>query len=248
MHANVIAVLDDDPTGSQTVHGVQVVTRADRIAIEAALEAPGSTCFVLTNTRSLPEDDAVELNARLGRSLLELGVPARHRQPRRLDAARPRHRRGPRRSTRARREVTGAGYDGVLLVPAYFEAGRFTVGDVHYAHDVPVGETEFARDATFGYAASNLRDFVAEKSRGAIDAGDVRSIGLFDIRLGGPARVAEILRGVTGGAFVVVNATDYADLEAVVLGLRQVEAEGRVLYRSGPSFVRALAGLQAQEP
>jgi uncharacterized protein YgbK (DUF1537 family) len=243
-----IAVLDDDPTGSQTVHGIEVVTRPDSVAIEAALTEPGSTCFVLTNTRSLPEADAVELNSGLGRSLLELGGPVDivsrgdstlrgHviAEVRALDAA--------------RREVMGAGYDGVLLVPSYFEAGRFTVGDVHFARDVPVGETEFARDATFGYAASNLRDFVAEKTGGAIDPGDVHSIGLLDIRLGGPARVADILRGVTGGAFVVVNATGYADLEAVVLGLRQVEAEGRAfLYRSGPSFVRALAGLEAQEP
>jgi hypothetical protein len=31
--------------------------------------------------------------------------------------------------------------------------------------------------------------------------------------------VAEVLAGVTGGAFVVVNAMEYADLEVVVLGL-----------------------------
>jgi uncharacterized protein YgbK (DUF1537 family) len=243
-----IAVLDDDPTGSQTVHGVQVVTRPDSVAIDAALAEPGSTCFVLTNTRSLPEAEAVALNARLGRSLLELGAPVDIIS--RGDSTLRGHVIAEVRALDdARRGVMGAGYDGVLLVPSYFEAGRFTVGDVHFADDVPVGETEFARDATFGYAASNLRDFVAEKSGGAIDPGDVHSIGLFDIRLGGPARVAEILRGVTGGAFVVVNATGYADLEAVVLGLRQVEAEGRTfLYRSGPSFVRALAGLDPRAP
>jgi uncharacterized protein YgbK (DUF1537 family) len=243
-----IAVLDDDPTGSQTVHGVQVVTRPDSVAIDAALAEPGSTCFVLTNTRSLPEAEAVELNARLGRSLLDFGAPVDIIS--RGDSTLRGHVIAEVRALDdARRDVMGAGYDGVLLVPSYFEAGRFTVGDVHFADDVPVGETEFARDATFGYAASNLRDFVAEKSGGAIDPGDVHSIGLFDIRLGGPARVAEILRGVTGGAFVVVNATGYADLEAVVLALRQVEAEGRAfLYRSGPSFVRALAGLDPRAP
>ena len=68
---------------------------------------------------------------------------------------------------RARRDVLGAGYDGVLLAPAFFEAGRHTRGDVHYAGDTPVGETEFARDATFGYSSSNLVDFVAEKGGGA---------------------------------------------------------------------------------
>jgi uncharacterized protein YgbK (DUF1537 family) len=247
-----IAVLDDDPTGSQTVHGVQVVTRADGDGIDAALSAPGSTCFVLTNSRSLPEAAAIELNADLGRSLLDLGqrLGGRLNIVSRSDSTLRGHFIAEVRVLDgARRDVLGAGYDGVLLVPSYFEAGRFTVDDVHYARDVPVGETEFARDATFGYSASNLRDFVAEKSGGSIGAADVHSIGLEDIRAGGPARVAEILREATGGAFVVVNATEYADLDVVVLGLLEVEAEGRAfLFRSGPSFVRALAGLQAQEP
>jgi uncharacterized protein YgbK (DUF1537 family) len=247
-----IAVLDDDPTGSQTVHGVQVVTRPDGGGIGAALAEPGSTCFILTNTRSLPEPDAIELNARLGRSLLELGqrLGAPVEIVSRSDSTLRGHFIAEVRALDgARREVMGAGYDGVLLVPSYFEAGRFTVGDIHYDHDVPVGETEFARDASFGYSASNLRDFVAEKSGGTISAGDVLSLSLEDIRLGGPERIAEVLREITGGAFVVVNATDYADLEVVVLGLLEAEAEGRAfLHRSGPSFVRALAGLEAQEP
>ena len=90
-----------------------------------------------------------------------------------------------------RREVLGSGFDAVLLVPAFLEAGRLTAADIHWARIgpglVPVGETEFARDPAFGYAASDLRDFVAEKSGGAIGRDDVRSISLADIRLGGGA-------------------------------------------------------------
>jgi uncharacterized protein YgbK (DUF1537 family) len=152
-----------------------------------------------------------------------------------------------------RRAVSGRGYDGILLAPAYFEAGRFTAGDIHWARIgdrlVPVGETEFAADATFGYQSSNLRDFVAEKSGGELSPAEVHSIALDDIRLGGPERVAEILSAVAEGAFVVVNATDYADYEIVVLGLLQVEEAGRsFVYRTGPSFVRALTGQEPQPP
>src|SRR5207344_3098649 len=39
-----IAVLDDDPTGSQTVHDVAVVTVFDPDEIAAGLGGPGSTC------------------------------------------------------------------------------------------------------------------------------------------------------------------------------------------------------------
>jgi uncharacterized protein YgbK (DUF1537 family) len=252
-----IAVLDDDPTGSQTVHDVAVVTVFDPKEIAAGLDGPGSTCFILTNTRSMGEADAVALNTRVGRTLFELS--------RRLDAPVDVISRSD--STlrghviaevtaldAVRREVLGRGYDGVLLIPAYLEAGRFTVGDVHWARvggePRPVGETEFARDATFGFSASNLREFVAEKSGGTIRPDDVHSITLDDIRLGGPQRVTEILTGVTGGAFVVVNAIDYADLDVVVLGVLAAQGDGgkAFLYRTGPSFPQPLAGLDPQPP
>jgi uncharacterized protein YgbK (DUF1537 family) len=251
-----IAVLDDDPTGSQTVHDVAVVTVFDPDEIAAGLGGPGSTCFILTNTRSMGEADAVALNTRVGCMLFELS--------RRLDAPVDVISRSD--STlrghviaevtaldAVRREVLGRGYDGVLLIPAYLEAGRFTAGDVHWARvggePQPVGETEFARDATFGFSASNLREFVAEKSGGTIRPDQVHSITLDDIRIGGPQRVAEVLAEVTDATFVVVNAVEYADLDVVVLGLLDAQAAGKsFLYRTGPSFPQPLAGLDPQPP
>ena len=132
-----IGVLDDDPTGSQTVHDVAVVTVFEADEYAAGLAAPGSTCFILTNTRSLPEDTAVELNSGISASLFALGqslggpmeVVSRSDSTLRghvvaeiaaIDAARSR--------------VTGAGFDGVLLIPCFFEAGRFTAGDIHWAN------------------------------------------------------------------------------------------------------------------
>src|SRR5215213_8965966 len=224
-----IAVLDDDPTGSQTVHGVDVVTVFEPDELAAGLSEAGSTCFILTNTRSLPEADAVELNSRIGRMLFELAdrLEAPIDVISRSDSTLRGHVIAEVRGLDAvRRQAAGRGFD-VL----------------------PVSETEFARDATFGYAASDLREFVAEKSGGTIGPGEVLRITLDDIRLGGPTRVAEVLAGVTGGAFVVVNAVEYADLEVVVLGLLDAEAAGRsFLCRTGPSFVQALAGLDPREP
>ena len=249
-------MLDDDPTGSQTVHDVSVVTVFEDAEYAAGLAEPGSTCFVLTNTRSLPEDAAVELNTRVAGSLFTLGqtLGAPVEVISRSDSTLRGHVLAEMQAIdAARRRVTGTGFDGVLLVPAYFEAGRFTAGDIHWANvdgePVPVGDSEFAKDATFGYTSSNLREFVAEKSNGTIAADQVHSISLTDIREGGPDRVADILAAVTGGAFVVVNATDYADLEIVVLGGLQAQEQGKsFVYRCGPSFPRALAGLEPQGP
>jgi uncharacterized protein YgbK (DUF1537 family) len=251
-----LAVLDDDPTGSQTVHDVAIVTVFEPEEIAAGLDGPGSTCFILTNTRSMSEDDAVATNTRVGRTLFELSrrFDAPVEVISRSDSTLRGHVVAEVSALDAvRREVLGRGYDGVLLVPAYLEAGRFTMGDVHWARvggePCPVGDTEFARDATFGFSASNLREFVAEKSAGRIRPDEVTSIGLTDIRIGGPRRVAEILGDVTGGGYVVVNAVDYADLDVVVLGLLDAEAAGQAfLYRTGPSFPQPLAGLDPQPP
>src|SRR5258708_29828644 len=68
-----IAVLDDDPTGSQTVHDVSVVTVFEADEYAAGLAEPGSTCFILTNTRSLSEDTAIEMNTSVSASLFALG-------------------------------------------------------------------------------------------------------------------------------------------------------------------------------
>ena len=154
-----IAALDDDPTGSQTVHDVSVVTVFEDAEYAAGLAEPGSTCFVLTNTRSLPEEDAPSNSPPASPAACSpSGRPWAH--PSRSSAAAI----PPSAATSsaemraidaARRRVTGAGFDGVLLIPAYFEAGRFTAGDIHWAivsgEPIPVGDSEFARDATFGY-------------------------------------------------------------------------------------------------
>ena len=252
----LLGVLDDDPTGSQAVHGVQVVTVLAESALAAALAGPSGTCFVLTNTRSLDERDAARRTARAARGLMAAarGRDARIQLVSRSDSTLRGHVMAEVAALQAvRREVLGAGFDAVLLVPAFLEAGRLTAADIHWARHggglVPVGETEFARDRAFGYAASDLKDFIAEKAGGAVARDDVASISLADIRAGGPARVRELLGGLRDGAWVVVNATEYSDLETVACGAALAERAGqRLAFRTGPSFVRAMTGAEPAAP
>ncbi len=252
----LLGVLDDDPTGSQAIHGVQVVTRLAAGAYDAALASPAAACFVLTNTRSLHERAAATRTARAARGLI--GAAARRGRRIQLISRSDSTLRGhlmPEVGAlqAVHREVAGRAFDAVLLIPAFIEAGRLTVDDIHWARTaaglVPVGETEFARDAAFSYTASDLRDFIAEKACGAMTRDDVVSIGLADIRSGGPDRIRDLLTGVRGGPWVVVNASEYSDLETVASGALLAEREGkRFLFRTGPSFVRALTGTEPLAP
>ncbi len=249
-------MLDDDPTGSQAVHGIEVVTVLQESAYQAALDGPAGGCFVLTNTRSLAEPAAARLTRQAARDL----IAAAERRGRRIqlisrsDSTLRGHLLAEVAAVQtARHDVLGRGFDGVLLIPAFPEAGRVTAGGIHWARIgpdlVPVGETEFARDPAFGYRSSGLREFLAERSGGAIRPEQVARISLEDIRLGGPDQVAARLAAVSGGGWVAVDATDYADLDIVACGVLRAERAGQAfLFRTGPSFVRALAGQDPQAP
>lgn len=123
----------------------------------------------------------------------------------------------------AAEDVIGA-VDGWILAPFFRQGGRLTIDDVHYVADpeenlIPAAQTPFAKDATFGYANSNLRKYVVEKSGGSIAEDRVHSISLEDIRTGGPEAVSKKLLSLRKRSVIVVNAVVDTDMEVFVLGL-----------------------------
>ena len=244
-----VVVLDDDPTGVQSVHGVPVLTTWVVEDLRWALEQTSPTFFVLTNSRSLPEEEAVALNREIALNLSEAAEPRTDFDVvSRSDSTLRGHYPAETDALAETLEEGGRGPDGLIICPAFFEAGRITVDDVHWVRQdgelVPAGQTEFASDHTFGYHASDLKAWVEEKTGGRIKAHEVVSVGLADLREGGPERVLELLEEASGGIPVVINAASYADLEVFVLGLLAAEEGGkRFLYRTGPSFLRARGGI-----
>lgn len=149
-------------------------------------------------------------------------------------------------------EVLGQ-HDAWLLAPFFLQGGRYTIGDTHYVAEeeklVPVGDTEFAKDKTFGFRSSDLKEWVEEKSRGSIEEDKVASLGLDLIRTKGADGVAEFLRGVDKGTVVVVNAAAEEDMDVVVQGvLKATEAGKKFLYRTGAAFVSARLAISPIPP
>lgn len=242
-----VVVLDDDPTGTQTVHGVPVLTEWPVETLSAELTSDLPAFYLLTNSRSLPLAAAQAVNADIGRNLVGAGQRAGRDfvVVSRSDSTLRGHFPG---EVEALADALGNGFDAWLLIPFFQEGGRYTINDIHYVADgewlVPAGETEFARDAAFGYRASNVRRWVEEKSGGRIPAAAVASIAVDDIRRGGPPRVAEQLLRLPRGSVCVVNAASRRDLEVFVLGLLAAEGRGRrFLYRTAASFVAVRAGI-----
>jgi uncharacterized protein YgbK (DUF1537 family) len=242
-----VVVMDDDPTGTQTVHNTPVLTEWSVEALQAELQSDFPAFYILTNSRSLTLHAARALNTDIGRNLIEAGkrVNRDFVVVSRSDSTLRGHFPG---EVDALASGLGENFDGWIVIPFFLEGGRYTVGDTHYVEEsgwlVPSAETEFARDSVFGYRSSNLRDWVEEKTGGRVSSEDVLSISIEDVRVGGPAGIAERLLSLQGSKIGVVNAAGYRDVEVFVKGLLDAEAQGRrFLYRSAASFVRVRAGI-----
>ena len=191
-----LVVADDDPTGTQTVHGVPVLLRWSDSLLSEAVAAGERVIYVSTNSRSLPASEAALLARDLGQSISRVsqGCGARMIVASRSDSTLRGH--FPAEVDGLIRGMGGV-VDGVVLVPAFFEGGRYTVGNTHWVEQegllVPAGETEFARDPTFGYTESDLPAWVEEKTAGRVRSTDVCCLGLGLIREGGAAAVAREL-------------------------------------------------------
>lgn len=245
-----LVVLDDDPTGTQTVHDVPVLTSWEVDALARELESDAPCFYVLTNSRSVGLEDAKRINAEIGMNLRAASAQSGREFAvvSRSDSTLRGHFPG---EVEALARALGTRFDGWLIVPFFLEGGRYTIDDVHYVAEgdalTPAGETEFARDRVFGYDASNLREWVQEKANGKIRANDVESVSLSDLREGGPARVTAKLLSLGDGQVCIVNAASMRDLEVLVAGLLEAEARGkRFLYRTAASFVQARIGQDAR--
>lgn len=251
----IVLVLDDDPTGSQSVHDVELVMDVSAEAIEAAVGDHPSVLFLLTNSRSMAPAMAARVTEEAALAAAKSAI-AGGRRPllvsRSDSTLRGHFAEEVEVLAKVHLVVTGKPVDGVLFAPAFLEAGRFTEGDTHYAEvrgrPVPVAETEFARDARFSFASSSLRHYLAEKAFGH-HTGPIVSLSLDQIRDGGAEGIRRRLLEVRDGQYVIVNATQYSDLETVALGVALASDSGKhFVHRSGPSFVRALSGTEPQQP
>jgi uncharacterized protein YgbK (DUF1537 family) len=242
-----VVALDDDPTGTQTVYDLPVLTHWDVEALAAELAQDWPALYILTNSRSLPLAQAQALNQEIGAALQAAArqVGCRLAVISRSDSTLRGHYPG---EVEALMNALGGGFDATLLIPAFFDGGRYTIHDIHYVAEgdmlIPAGQTPFAQDSAFGYQSSNLRDWVQEKTQGRIRAADVAAISLETIRQGGPQQIADQIKALPQGSVCIVNAASPRDIDTATLGSMLAEQAGRrFLYRTAANFVAARSGL-----
>jgi len=245
-----IIVLDDDPTGSQTVHSCLLLTRWDVATLREAMLDPAPLFFVLTNTRGMEAKRAADITREVCQNIKQVLEALKQEEQSinpilvsRSDSTLRGH--YPVETDVIAEEL--GPFDAHFLVPAFFEGGRITRNSTHYliveGKEIPVHKTEFARDSVFAFSHSYLPDYVEEKTVGRIKAKQVERFLLSEVRNNSLAHLLNLKDNVC----CVVDCETQADLNNFAEQLKQAAQQGkRFLFRSGASLLTSLANLPPQ--
>lgn len=246
-----IIVLDDDPTGVQTVHDVSVYTDWSEESIRSGFEEKTRMFYILTNSRgftieqtTLCHKEIIEridkISKKTGKEYLIIS---------RGDSTLRGHYPLETELLREGFEADGTKrVDGEIICPFFKEGGRYTIENIHYVKTgnqlIPAGQTEFAKDKTFGYQSSDLCEYIEEKTKGQYPAKSVTYITLKELREQQIDRIMEKLMKVQGFGKVVVNAVDYYDLKVFTIALYRAMSRGKnFMFRTAAALVKVMGGV-----
>ena len=249
-----IVVLDDDPTGVQTVHDISVYTNWEKETIRQGFEEKNNLFYILTNSRGFTAEQTTaahnEISAVVDEVARETG--REYIFISRSDSTLRGHYPLETEILKANYEKnTGKTIDGEILCPFFKEGGRFTIDDVHYVKYgdklIPANETEFAKDKTFGYTAATMPEYIEEKTKGTYKAENVICISLEDIHNMDIEKIENLLMNVQGFNKIIVNAVDYADIKVFCVALYRAMEKGKVfMFRTAAAIVKVMGGVSDQ--
>ncbi|MCI6302850.1 MAG: hydroxyacid dehydrogenase [Blautia sp.] len=249
-----IVVLDDDPTGVQTVHDISVYTNWEKETICQGFEEKNNLFYILTNSRGFTAEQTTaahnEISAVVDEVARETG--REYIFISRSDSTLRGHYPLETEILKANYEKnTGKTIDGEILCPFFKEGGRFTIDDVHYVKYgdklIPANETEFAKDKTFGYTAATMPEYIEEKTKGTYKAENVTCISLEDIHNMDIEKIENLLMNVQGFNKIIVNAVDYADIKVFCVALYRAMEKGKVfMFRTAAAIVKVMGGVSDQ--
>lgn len=249
-----IIVLDDDPTGVQTVHGVPVFTNWEEESIEEIFDEERQLVFILTNSRAFSKKHTEEVHTVIAERISK--VAQQRGQSFLLISRSDSTLRGhyPLETEVLKNTLeknSASRIDGEIIIPFFKEGGRLTIDDVHYVLQnnryVPAAETEFALDRMFSFSHSNLKQYVEEKTAGQFSADQVISISLDELRALNIDAIKDKLMQVTDFRKVIVNAYTEEDLKVFSIALIEVMKSGKkFIFRTAASFTKVIGNISSK--
>ena len=244
-------VLDDDPTGVQTVHDIYVYTSWDEDTVTKGFMDENSMFFVLTNSRGFTSDETQKVHEEIGKTLEKVskGTGKDYILISRSDSTMRGHYPLETKTLKNTIEkMSDKKFDGEIMSPFFMEGGRYTIDNVHYVKEgeelVPASKTEFAKDKTFGYKNSHIGEYIEEKTKGEFKAEDTTYITLKELRSIDITGITHKLLAVKDFNKIVLNAIDYTDVKVFIVAyIRAMLQDKRFMFRSAAAVPKVLGGV-----
>lgn len=244
-----IIVLDDDPTGTQTVHSVSVFTNWSLKSLRKGFNDSNRLFYILTNSRSMSPAETEKIHQEIAKNILTAAEGRPFLIVSRSDSTLRGH--YPLETLTLKKTLeteSPLSFDGEIICPFFLEGGRLTINNHHYLATntelIPVAETEFAKDLTFGYQHSNLEEWLKEKTSPPLTDEQILSFDLATIRQLDFATLSVQLTQLTDFKKLILNAVLNEDIAvAVIIILRSLRTGKNFLFRTAASFPQILAGI-----
>lgn len=238
-------MLDDDPTGVQTLHDVSVYTQINEESIRQGFLEDNNIFVLLTNSRALQREETEKMHKEVAsicsKVSKELNKPFLFLS--RSDSTLRGH--YP-LETDVLNETVKA--DATILCPFFLEGNRFTIHDEHYIlmnnELIKAQDSEFAKDNTFGYKSSNLHDYVIEKHNGDYPENKIKHIDIDDLRNMDSDKIDMVLMNANNNDVITVDGCTYDDLKVFSLSVYSAINKGKCfIFRCAASLVKIIAGV-----
>ena len=243
-----VIVIDDDPTGSQTVNNCLLLLKWDYSTLVKGFKSKSNLFFILANTRSLSEKDAKLRLEEICTVLKKIISNESFKQEFIIVSRGDSTLRGHNfLEPNVINNCLGP-FDATFHIPAFVEGKRYTIDGIHFVDNVPVSQTIFAKDKIFGFKTSNVRDLLFQKSKFQINLNDIKNLKLSELKVlktNEKNSVFKKLRNLKNNSHVIVDVENYSQLKQFSLAISKLSKQKKFLFRTAASFISSISGIKS---
>ncbi len=237
-------VIDDDPTGSQTVHDCLLLLKWDCATLVKGFESKSNLFFILANTRSLSENDAKLTIQKICKNLHIVMASQAYEEEIIFISRGDSTLRGHNFLEPSVLNSCLGPFDATFHIPAFIEGKRLTINGTHFVDKIPISQTIFARDKIFGYETSNVKSLLFQKSKSQINIEDIQNLLLSDIEILNDEEnniVFKKLKQLKNNKHVIVDVENYSQLKKFSLVIKKLTTQKKFLFRTAASFISSIS-------
>ncbi len=243
-----IIIIDDDPTGSQTVNDCNLIMRWDYETLLKGLKDSSNLLFILANTRSLSKEDVKIRLKEICSALREIMNNSSFAEEdfvliSRGDSTLRGHNF---LEPYIINELLGP-FDATFYLPAFIEGNRTTVNGNHFVDNIPINKTIFSKDKIFGFNTSNIKELICEQSNYHLDFNNIENIFIKDfeeLETNQPSKLFMQIEKLKNNKKVIVDIMDYSQLDKFSSIVRSLLKKKKFLFRSAASFISSLSNVK----